>query len=255
MKKALCFSWICLTCFLLLSSCYNENSSTSNSEHFNDKAYVYDESRFFMKTEEHQEANDYFICYRHPDGSVEEIIRMGLQNNPFYIVGDRLYFTQCGSLYSVDFTGKDTQTLYDESDENISFDQIHRIEGGWLYCSGTKWTEITGDPTALDGLHRVPVSTKVKADFSEFQEIDEKYEWRAVAIKVNPQKLIVKDVEDDSEKTLFISSETTVEDMQGAKATISGIKAGTPLYVYSRSEIIDGTIKYSVDKLVILSVG
>ncbi len=252
MKKILCFSLMCLTCFLLLCGCNSENN-TGNNEQFYDKAYVYDGTQFFVKTQEHQEANDYFICYRYPDGSEEEIIKMGIQNNPFYIIEERLYYTQGDSLYSVDFAGEDKEILYDESDENISFNQIYRVGKGWLYCSGTKWAEISGDPVALDGRHRVPVSTRVKADFSEFQEIEEKYEWRAVVVEVTSQALIVKDVMDDTETTLFISPETTVEDNQGVKATISEIKEGTPLYVYSHSEIIDGATKYSVDKLVILN--
>ena len=47
MKKILCFSLMCLTCFLLLSGCNSENN-TGNNEQSYDKAHVYDETQFFV---------------------------------------------------------------------------------------------------------------------------------------------------------------------------------------------------------------
>ena len=47
-----------------------------------------------------------------------------------------------------------------------------KIEDGWISCSGTKWAEITDDPAALPGPHRVKAITRVKTDFSEFYEVE-----------------------------------------------------------------------------------
>jgi hypothetical protein len=171
MKKLL---YCALACLLLLAGCDGATISNegTNTEPAFEEAPVYDESQFFIKTVEYQEADEHYICYRHPDGTVTEIVEMGIQENPFYIVGERIYYTQGDTLYSVDFTGGDVKTLFDGSEENISFNTIDRVDGEWLYCSGTKTKYIYGDPVALDGPHRVPIKTKVKTDFSEFSEIE-----------------------------------------------------------------------------------
>jgi hypothetical protein len=128
-------------------------------------------SQFFVKTVTTPMQHEYFICYRNPDGSETEITSMGLQQNPYYIIGDRIYYTHYDSLVSVDFNGNDKKTLYDWSEEFYSFHWIDSVEGDWLICSGAKWQEIYGDPVALDGMHRVTAYTRVKTDFSEFHEI------------------------------------------------------------------------------------
>jgi hypothetical protein len=162
MKKII----ICiLLCALFLAGCENifEDSITDLNDSYlldeeienDDDAAVFDETRLFVKTVEYVMCHEYFICYRNPDGSETEIVKMGLQQNPFHVIGERIYFTEGDALYSVDFNGGDKQYLSDRSDDYYSFNLIERVEGDWLLCSGTKWKEIYGDPVALNGLRRV----------------------------------------------------------------------------------------------------
>jgi len=166
MKKILI---VILLCALVLTGCGTIHGADVGS---NSNGDIFDETQFFIKTVEYQECNVYYIYYRNPDGSETQVTQIGIDETLFHIINGRIYYVQGGSLYSINFSGEDTQILSDSSGENITFDWIDDVEGEWLLCSGTKWHEIYGDPVALDGMHRMPVKTKVKADFSEFYEIE-----------------------------------------------------------------------------------
>ena len=157
---------------LLLTGCGNVNSlyEGANDLQHEENSDIFDETRFFIKTVEYQECNEYFIYYRNPDGSETEVTEIGIQESAYHIIDNRIYFVQGDALISVNFTGGDRQYLYDDSSENISFNSIDSTDDEWLYCIGTKYQEIHSDSGEFEVVQRVPVKTKVKADFSEFYE-------------------------------------------------------------------------------------
>jgi hypothetical protein len=163
---------VTLLCALILTGCgiAHRAYESPNDLDLPESGDVFDETQFFVKTVEYQECSEYFIYYRNPDGTETEITEIGVQESPYYIVNDRIYFAQGDSLISVNFTGGDKQYLYDNSAENISFNFIDSTDGEWLYCSGTKYREIHKNSDKFEAAHRVSVKTKVKADFSEFYE-------------------------------------------------------------------------------------
>ena len=115
----------------------------------------------------------YAICYRYADGDVAEVADLGTEESPFLVYGGRIYYTQGETLCSVDKTGADLQTLYDDSQEQFSFERVFRAEEGWIYCRGGKWADITDDPAALPGPHWAEAVTRVKADLSGFEEVSQ----------------------------------------------------------------------------------
>ena len=128
---------------------------------------------FFVEEEHQSQSTQYRICRQNLDGSTTVIADLGADNNtPFFLMEQRLYYTAGGSLWSVDFEGQDQTCLYDSSEKQVSFDRITMVEEGWIYCRGTLWQEITDDPAALPGPHRVAVTTRAKADLSEFEILE-----------------------------------------------------------------------------------
>lgn len=130
--------------------------------------------QFFMEKQEQEMADEYFLCRRDPDGTVTRLYSMGLQEVPFLVEGERIYFTSGDTLVSTDLQGQDIQTFFDTSDARYSFNRVLEVKDGWIACAGTKWAEITDDPAALPGPHRVRVITRVKTDFSQFYEAESK---------------------------------------------------------------------------------
>ena len=191
---------------------------------------TYDESEFFVKTIEYQECNEYVLCYRHEDGTIDELVNMGTQESPFYIIGERIYYTQGDTLISISFTGEDKKTLYDDSEANISFNEILHVENDWLYCSGTKWEEIYDDPAALDGPHRVPIVTKVKTDFSEFHEIGKRFSKEGFVIKAQDNAIWLQG-RNDKEAILMLMATDEIYDQKGNKLSFASIEEGMIAHV------------------------
>lgn len=102
------------------------------------------------------------------------LLSLGTEVVPFLVEGDRIYFTQGDTLVSTDLKGQARQTFFDDrTEQQYSFNRVLKVEDGWVLCSGTKWAEITDDPAALLGPHRVKAITRDKTDFSEFYEVEE----------------------------------------------------------------------------------
>jgi len=166
MKKFLSIILLTVIFTGVFFSCENKNGEKSEG------SAVYDETQFFIKSIEGPLVIEYFICYRNPDGSETEIVKMGTDQTPFRINGERIYYTQFCNLISVDFSGKDKKYLNAAaSEDEISFEQVISADGEWIYCSGSHWEEIYGDPVALDDPHRIQIYLKAKTDFSEYSII------------------------------------------------------------------------------------
>ena len=172
MKKYL----ILLLACLMLAACGKPNVALPEGYYSGpaEEAEVEQTPDFFVEKQDMGEATQYRICRTNADGSVTEIADLGPNNDtPFFLLEDRICYTAGGSLCSVDFDGKDLQTLTDSSEAQVSFDRITMVEDGWIYCRGTCWQEITDDPSALPGPHRVGVVTRAKVDLSEFEVLEE----------------------------------------------------------------------------------
>lgn len=174
MKNRAIFLLVCILLFTGCSNGYtaytnqweNEEYSTYNQEQ------PFDPAQLFVKMVERGECNCFYLYYRNPDGSETQIVWMGLQTgieqeHPFFIISERIFFTQAGQLVSVAFNGENINFLFGDTEEEISFDWIDFVDGEWLYISGTKWQEIYDDPSMLGEFRRVPIRTRVSADFSE----------------------------------------------------------------------------------------
>ena len=173
MKKLLA---VCLAC-LVLAACGKPEYVTPEGYYSGPSAEeeLPQTPVFFVEKEELAEATQYRICRQNEDESITVIADLGPDNDtPFFLLEDRLYYTAGGSLCSVDFEGQNPRTLYDSGEEQVSFDRITMVEDGWIYCRGTRWQEITDDPAALPGSHRVAVTTRTKADLSGFEIVESK---------------------------------------------------------------------------------
>ena len=116
--------------------------------------------------------DEYFLC-RQDAGGTTRLFSLGLEAVPFLVEDGRIYYTDGDTLVSTDLEGQDRLTFFDDqTEEQYSFNRVLKIEDGWISCSGTKWAEITDDPAALPGPHRVKAITRVKTDFSEFYEVE-----------------------------------------------------------------------------------
>ena len=173
MKKLLA---VCLAC-LMLAACGKAQYVTPEGYYSGPSAEeaVPQAPVFFVEKEELAETTQYRIFRQNSDGSTTVIADLGPDNDtPFFLLQERVYYTAGGSLFSVDFEGKNPKVLYDSSQEQVSFDRITMVEEGWIYCRGTCWQHITDDPAALPGSHRVTVTTRAKADLSEFEILESK---------------------------------------------------------------------------------
>jgi len=157
-----------ILCVLTLAGCGIVDGAVYSS-YPEERAAEYDAARLFVKENVTPTATEYLIYYRNSDGSEREIASMGFTDNPFYIIGDRIYYTRFDSLRSVDFTGMDTIYFYEYG---IYINSIDKVDGDWLECTGRQQVEIYGDPVALDGIHHPITQFKVKVDFSEFHVIE-----------------------------------------------------------------------------------
>ena len=163
-------------CVLLLAGCANgpafDTDQRESEEYFTyNQEHPFDAARLFVKMIECGECNCFYLYYRNPDGSETQIVWMGLQTgteqqHPFYIIGERIFFMQADHLVSVDFSGENKQLLSGDTQE-ILFDWIDSVDDQWLYVSGTKWQEVYGNGTPLEGMYMIPVRVRVNADFSE----------------------------------------------------------------------------------------
>ncbi len=173
MKKEL----ICLLLCLLLAACGKPAVTLPEGYYSGPTAQeeaAEEEPVFFVQKEVLAQATEYRICRQNADGSTTVIADLGPNNDtPFFLWEERLYYTAGGSLFSVDHNGGDEKVLYDPSEEQFSFDRITMVEQGWIFCRGTRWKEITDDPNALPGPHRVTAVAKAKADLSEFVVLEE----------------------------------------------------------------------------------
>ena len=172
MKKYLV---VCLAC-LLLAACGKPNVVTPEGYYSGPSAEEEMPAQtpvFLVQKEEQAEATAYRICRENVDGSVTVIADLGVDNDtPFFLLEERLYYTAGGSLCSVDFEGKNPKMLYDSSEEQVSFERITMAEDGWIYCRGTYWQEVSDDPAALPGPHRVKVTTRATADLTNFEILE-----------------------------------------------------------------------------------
>jgi hypothetical protein len=172
MKKYLA---VCLAC-LMLAACGKPQVTTPGGYYSGPSAEeerVEEVPTFFTEEEKQAEATCYRICRQNTDGSVTVVADLGAENNtPFFLLEERVYYTAGGSLWSVNFDGEEEKVLYDSSEEQFSFDRITMAEDGWIYCRGTCWREITDDPAALPGPHRVKATARAKADLSEFEILE-----------------------------------------------------------------------------------
>lgn len=117
---------------------------------------------------------EYGVFYKAPLGEPVFVVNIGRTSPHFNIIGSRIYYADCGTLYSVDLQGKDMQilSLAGENDDGIEIQQVTDYDNDWLYCRATKWEMITGDPVALDGLHRVDTRVRVAHDFSKWEPLE-----------------------------------------------------------------------------------
>ena len=131
------------------------------------------EPAFYVEKEEYSMGDEYFLCRRDAGGTATRLFSLGLEAVPFLVEDGRIYYTDGDTLVSTDLEGQDRRTFFDDqTEEQYSFNRVLKIEDGWISCSGTKWAEITDDPAALPGPHRVKAITRVKTDFSEFYEVE-----------------------------------------------------------------------------------
>ena len=162
-------------CCLLLAACTKPNVTLPEG-YYSGPAQQESEAaaqpQFYVEKEEQALADEYFLCRRDANGTQTRLFSLGIEAVPFLVEGDRIYFTSGDTLVSTDLEGKDRKTFFDQSEQQYSFNRVLKIEEGWISCSGTKWAEVTDDPAALPGPHRVKAITRVKTDFSEFYEVE-----------------------------------------------------------------------------------
>jgi len=167
---------VMLLACLLLAACGKPEITLPEGYYSGDPAAEQSEAAqptFFVEKEEQAMVDEYFLCRQDGDGTVTRLFSLGFEAVPFLVEGDRIYYTDGDSLVSTDLEGGDRKTFFDDqTEEQYSFNRVLKIEDGWISCSGTKWAEITDDPAALPGLHRVKAITRVKSDFSEFYEVE-----------------------------------------------------------------------------------
>ena len=162
-------------CCLLLAAC-GKPDVTLPEGYYSGPAQEESESaaqpQFYVEKQEQAMADEYFLCRLDADGTQTRLFSLGVEDVPFFVEGDRIYFTSGDTLVSTNWDGEDRKTFFDQSEQQYSFNRVLKIEDGWISCSGTKWAEVTDDPAALPGPHRVKAITRVKIDFSEFYEVE-----------------------------------------------------------------------------------
>ena len=172
MKKIAAIFLLCL----LLTACGKPEITLPEGYYSGDPAAEQSEEAqptFCVEKEEHAMGDEYFLCRQDVDGTVTRLFSLGLEATPFLVEDGRIYFTDGDTLVSTGLEGQDRRTFFDDqTEEQYSFNRVLKIEDGWISCSGTKWAEITDDPAALPGPHRVKAITRVKTDFSEFYEVE-----------------------------------------------------------------------------------
>lgn len=162
----LCIMSLCCIC----TGCGDFHDAIFEEENINIPE-EYDADNFFVKEVEQFDCSAYILCYEHRGGEVTEIADMGFEQHNFVIVEDRIYYVNGSTLTCIDFAGQDRRTFHDAECE-VEPREVMYYADGWLYCHGTKWVEIYGDPVALDGPHPVTGFMKVRIDFSGCEEVD-----------------------------------------------------------------------------------
>ena len=122
-------------------------------------------SGFFLRQKLLEQAVEYEICYRYPNGEEEVVVNQGTGDSPFEILNGRIYYID-GGLCSVDFMGEDRQTL-------VCGYELQRLLGqkdGMLVCRAQKLVDSVKDPAGADGPHWVEVQLLISPDFTQVLE-------------------------------------------------------------------------------------
>lgn len=132
-------------------------------------------SEFFVKKFPGGIIDEYEICYKNADGTVEAIINLGFNEQPITIIGERIYF--CDSNYdiaSVDFYGGNRLTL---SVPVANLNRIIYYDEQWLYCTGTytdSYIKIDLNLTSWEEVTALPFEAKTIDLGALIREIHEK---------------------------------------------------------------------------------
>lgn len=111
--------------------------------------------------------NEYVVCYKNEDGTADDIVSMGNLQQPLTIIGNRIYFCSCTSIFSVDLDGKDKKEC---TIDNQYLSHIAYHDNNWLYCaidSAGGYVKAKTDLSSWEADSSVPVELK-KLNYSTF---------------------------------------------------------------------------------------
>lgn len=177
MKKLL---WVMLVC-LLLSGCDliggQEATLSTKGEDWEDFSYSIVPweplaEEFYTETISTAEGVWHYISYEGLDGQTYRVADLGTCDSPWFIIGDRIYYTTGLGLYSMDFSGENIKRFVPSGGESYTIDYLFRETDGWIYCRCRKTVESVEDPAAAPGAHTVTIHLKVTTDFTQYEEID-----------------------------------------------------------------------------------
>ena len=177
MKKLLC---VFVLLFTFCSACGyvpdNHQSDILPSSSVSDDPFVggftYEKENVFLEKEETPMIDNYYISYRHRDGSIERLVEYVEADASWRVVEDKLYFCPGDGLSVLSFSNKMvTAMVFPNEDPHYGVTGILDVEGEWLYCGGMKYVD-PEDKSVASGPYIVDTRLYVKLDFSEFYEED-----------------------------------------------------------------------------------
>lgn len=172
--------WLIVVLSLLCGGCGYEPDDNSDvilpSESYLDDPFVggftYNKADFFLEKEVTPMIDNYYISYRHKDGTIERLVDYVEANATWRVIDDKLYFSPGNGLSVLTLSDKSISAMvFPKEAPHYDVTNILDVQDQWLYCGGIKYKELE-DEDALPGLHVVETRLFVKLDFSDFYEED-----------------------------------------------------------------------------------